>query len=218
MANGNDALQTAMHNTPAAYYSGGSYALNMSFDTLRDKQWQRVIELIWQHPALYGPLAARYHPNSQVAAQVQVQAPPPTATITQHGQMQVENTVIGIDVQATRSLFECVSILVPVGMFAGIEASIDMRSHYPELKALDDIFYDIALAVYDLHPFQIAAVGYERECQLPMELSGDAEVRRSFFATGNSLIQESVLRMLGADDAVQYDLVRPNLRWLPPNR
>src|SRR5690242_8461062 len=112
-----DTLTLAKHNDLASYWEGGHYELNLSFDTLRDRQWQRVMQTIWSHSALQGPLPERYVPGEEFGELIGIQAPPPTATLTQHGRMKIGEFVIGCDVQATRSLFECVSVLVPLGMF-----------------------------------------------------------------------------------------------------
>ena len=86
---------------------------------------------------------------------------------------------------------------------------------HPEMQTLDDLFYDIALHVYDVMPFKIAAIGYERECQLPSELRNDAQVRHAFLVTGNFLAQDDVLASIEPDLA-RYQQVRGNLRWLAP--
>lgn len=211
-------LIVASYDTPTAYYEGGHYELNLSFATLRDKQWQRVMEALWQHPSLYGPLAERYTPGGNLSEPLGVQAPPPTATLTQHGQIKVGEAVMGVDVQATRSLFECISILVPIGMFEGLTPGLNMRQQYPQLQALDDLFCNIALAIYDTSPFKIAAIGYERGCQLPVELNGDAEIRNTFLSTGNFMAQDDVIKAIDTDLSrlSRYEQVRGNLRWLPP--
>src|SRR3954471_24113862 len=134
-----NSLTIANHDHLTSFWEGGNYELNLSFDMLRDKQWQRMIQAIWEHSSFYGPLAERYTPTGAVPAQVAVQVPPPTATLTQHGQLKVGNAVIGCDVQATRSLFECVSILVPVGMFDGLVGESQVRQRHEELLELDQV-------------------------------------------------------------------------------
>src|SRR5205085_10597097 len=111
--------------------------------------------------------------------------PPPTATLTQHGQMKIDQPdqvdqsdqpVVGCDVQATRSLFECISVLIPVGMFEGLAGEQQqMRQRRAELVALDELLVNVALAIYDVAPFKIAAIGYERGCQLPIELRSNSD-------------------------------------------
>ena len=206
-------LKVADHSQQAAYWEGGNYELNLSFDTLRDKQWQRVIEAIWDHPAIYGPLAERYCPGRDIPARATSQVPPPTATMTQHGQMKVGEAVIGCDIQATRSLFECLSILIPVGMFDGLTGSPEMGKQYTELHTLNAVLYDVALRVFDVAPFKIGAIGYERGCQLPAELRSSVELSRAFVGAGNALVHEEVLRAISVA-ADPFEQVRANLRWL----
>src|SRR5258708_33130073 len=158
-----ETLTVAAHQDQSSFYEGGHYELNMSFEMLRDKQWQRILEALWQHPMLHGPLEGRYYPGGATPPTSAIQAPPPTATLVQHGQMRIGNLIIGIDVQATRSLFECVSALIPVNMLAGLKAEPQMRQRHPELAELDNLLCDIALRVYDEVPFKIAAMGFERE-------------------------------------------------------
>jgi hypothetical protein len=208
-------LTIATHDRRSAYWEGGHYELNVSFDTLRDKQWQRVMQAIWEYKSVYGPLASRYTPGSAPADLIASQTPPPTATLTQYGQMKIGTLVVGCDVQATRSLFECISILIPIGMFDGITGESGMRKQHDELSAVDEVLIQLAMTIYDAAPFKIAAIGYERECQLPAELRSNAEMLKAFLADGNALVQEEVLRTLH-QDVSNYDQVRANLRWLPP--
>jgi hypothetical protein len=208
-------LTLAKHATASNYYEGGHYELNMSFDSLRDWQWSSVVRALWDHEALHGPLTTRYIPHSvdSTAEQIAPQTPPPTATLTQHGQIRIGGQLFGCDVQATRSLFECVSVLVPVAMFAGMDDSPDVRRNHPELLQLDEILYDIALTIYDAAPFQIATIGYERGCQLTVELKTNAEMRHQFIVLGNALAQDEVLSTI-EPDLTPYQEVRPKLRWL----
>ncbi len=207
-------LSVASHPEGVSYWSGGGYTLSISFDTLRDKQWQRLLEVVWQHAALYGPLMHRYIPGEDPAAQVAIETLPPTASITQHGQLKVGDAVVGCDVQATRSLFECMSILVPVTMFDGLENNAGVRKAHPELEALDSIYYNIALHIYDALPFKIAAIGYERECQLPLELRSEPVMRHDFLVMGNFLAAADVLQQL-EPDLSRYEQVRANLYKQP---
>jgi hypothetical protein len=202
-------LTVAHHQQPASYWEGGHYELNLSFDTLRDRQWQRLVEAVWEQPLVYGPLAARYTPGGDLADVVPVQVPPPTATLTQHGQMKIGAAVIGFDVQATRSLFECISVLIPIGMFEGAEAGLPAT-----FRDLDVALREMALHLYGIIPFRIAAIGYERGCQLPAELSSNPELLAGFASAGNALVQEDVLRLFHLDLS-PFEQVRPNLRWLP---
>lgn len=206
-------LKVAEHPHPAAYWEGGNYELNLSFDTLRDRQWQRVMETIWEHPSLYGPLIERYTPGGDIPAQAPIQTPPPTATMTQHGQMKIDEAVIGCDILATRSLFECLSVLIPVRMFDNLIGSPEMSSQYAELQALNALLYDLALRLYDVAPFKIAAIGYERGCQLSAELRSNAELCRAFVEAGNALVHDEVLRMINVASE-PLEEVRNHLRWL----
>jgi len=206
-------LIPAHHVHENAYWEGGNYELNMSFDTLRDKQWQRVMQSLWGHRLLYGPLAVRYVPGSDVIS-TPILVPPPTATQAQHGQIEINSMAFGCNVLATRSLFECVSVLVPLGMFAELARIGDMRSANPQLAALDQVFYELALAVYDVVPFQLATVGWERECQLVAELRADAKLRTQLIAAGNFFAQEDGLRQMGIAGE-SYSLTRPTLRFAP---
>jgi hypothetical protein len=217
MAKKRETLTVAAHQDQSSFYEGGHYELNMSFEMLRDKQWQRILEALWQHPMLHGPLDGRYYPGGPTPPASTIQAPPPTATLVQHGQMRIGNLIIGIDVQATRSLFECVSALIPVNMLAGLKAEPQMRQRHPELAELDSLLCDIALRVYDMVPFKIAAMGFERECQLPIELRRDNQQREAFLATGNFFAQDDVLSALEQDLSV-YEQVRANLYWLGPGQ
>ncbi len=207
------ALLPAIHDEQQAYWNGGNYELNMSFESLRDKQWERVMQTVWTHRLIYGPLTARYIPGGTVT-NTAIIIPQPTATQAQHGQIEINAAAYGCNVLATRSLFECVSVLVPLGMFAGIalDGETAPRRANPQLATLDSVLYEIALAVYDVVPFQVAAIGWERECQIVGELRSDADLRAQFVAEGNFFAREEVLRMLGLRSE-SYTLVRPGLYW-----
>ncbi|HVO41700.1 MAG TPA: hypothetical protein VMT34_03705, partial [Aggregatilineales bacterium] len=211
-----EVLTLARHEHDQDYFAGGNYELNLSFDSLRDKQWAQVAQVVWQYPALVGPLATRFIPGKSADSRAEVQVPAPTATLTQHGQLKLPgNRIIGCEVLMTRSLFECVSVLIPLGMFQGLTGGLGMRHQNPDLQELDDLLIDLALQVYDGVAFQIAALGHERGCQLLAELRGDGEIRHSFLVAGNFLAQDDVLRAI-EPDLVPYKEVRPNLRWLGP--
>jgi hypothetical protein len=209
------ALQPATHAEEHAYWDGGNYELNMSFESLRDKQWERVMQTVWTHHLIYGPLTTRYVPGAAVT-RTSIIIPQPTATQAQHGQIEINAIAYGCNVLATRSLFECVSVLVPLGMFAGItlREGESLRRANPQLETLDNLLYEIALAVYEIAPFQVAAIGWERECQVVGELRTDANLRHQFFGEGNFLAREDVLRGLGLR-VDTYTLVRPGLYWAP---
>jgi len=207
-------LTVASHTSPASYWEGGHYELNLSFDTLRDRQWERVMHTIWSHPAIFGPLTERFVPGVQAPPATDIHVPPPTATMTQHGQLMIGEMVIGCDVQATRSLFECISLLVPLGMFGGITGGPQIRRQHPELDTFDKVLTDIALRIYDVASFKIAAIGYERGCQLPAELRSNTELCAAFLLAGDALAQEDVLRSMQLNVA-DYEQRRANLRWIP---
>ena len=208
-------LTVAKYDNPSAFYAGGHYELNLSFEMLRDKQWQRALETLWSDVNVYGPLSSRYVPDKPLPEQIAVQAPPPTATMVQHGQVKIGEAVVGCDIQATRSLFECISVMIPVSMFDGLVGGQRIRQDHAEIQALDEVLYDLALHIYDEVPFKIAALGYERECQLPLELRSDPQLRHAFLVSGNFLAQDEVLNSL-EPDLSRYEQVRANLRWLAP--
>lgn len=209
-----NSLKVATHPLPSQYWEGGHYELNLSFDNLREKQWERALRLIWGTPGITGPLAERYVPGTDVAEIVKIQVPPPTATMTQYGQLQIGRVSVGFDLQLTRSLFECVSVLIPISMFEGIEPGPRVRQDHPEMQVLDTILCSLALRLYDEVGFKIAALGYERECQLPIELRSDAALCQAFLATGNAFVQEDVLRIL-KPRRDSYKLVKNDLFWFP---
>jgi hypothetical protein len=208
-------LALASHNEETLYWEGGHYELNMSFEALRDKQWLRVMQAIWGHPNMFGPLEHRFIPGGRTI-ETAIAIPPPTATQAQHGQILVSTSAAGCDVLATRSLFECVSVLVPLGMFDGLQHNTnDPRKDNPSLGLLDDVFAAIALAVYDVVPFKLAALGWERECQVVAELRSDDAARDALVRTGNFFAQDEVLRQLNIP-MDSYPPVRNGLRWAAP--
>lgn len=208
-------LVVAQHTDPLRYWQGGNYELNLSYSALRDRAWNEVLAAIWNHPLISGPFAQRYSPSGGVNLPIGVQVPPPTATVIQHGHLRLGDQVVGCDIQATRSLFECVSLFVPVGMFAGMEGGLHVRRRHPELNSLDALFHEIALHAYDVVPFDIAVIGYERGCQLLTELSTDGEARHNLLIGGNFMARGEVLRQI-EPDLVGYQQPRPDLYWLPP--
>jgi hypothetical protein len=202
----------ASHGNEHLFWEGGHYELNLSFDALRDKQWQRVMQAIWGHNKLRGPSEVRYFPGGRLV-ETSIAIPPPTATQTQHGQLNVSAGAVGCDVLATRSLFECVSILIPLGMFGGLTLPApNPRQNNSQLAELDTILSEVALAVYDVVPFRLAAIGWERECQVIAELRSDEYARAALVNQGCFFIQDEVLRMLELPND-NYELMRPGLRW-----
>ncbi len=208
-------LVLASHEQENLFWDGGHYELNMSFEALRDKQWLRVMQAIWGHPNMFGPLETRFVPGGR-ATETTISIPPPTATQAQHGQILVAPGAVGCDVLATRSLFECVSVLIPLGMFDGIRhGTADPRKDNPALGLIDQVFAAIALAVYDVVPFKLAAIGWERECQVVAELRSDDAARAALVREGNFFAQEEVLRQLNIP-MDEYQPVRNGLRWAVP--
>ncbi len=206
-----NALTLAAHDQDQLYWEGGHYELSMSFDGLRDRQWLRVLQAIWTHPRLHGPLDVRYVPGAEIHP-VEIAVPSPTATQTQHGRIDIGVGVVGCDVLATRSLFECISILIPLGMFTGLTTGGDVRQGNRQLVALDEALYDVALAVYDVAPFSIAAIGLERDCQVSTELQHDPVQRTELVRIGNFLARQSLLQGLQIE-TTSYQAVQADLLW-----
>ncbi|GAB4555420.1 MAG: hypothetical protein OHK0023_26620 [Anaerolineae bacterium] len=206
-------LKVATHSDPMHYWDGGNYELNLSFDGLRDQMWLDVLRAIWSAPCMRGPLPSRYTPGETPPTSINIQVPPPTAIVKQHGIFTVNGQSVGCDVQATRSIFECVSILIPIGMFHGLSAQRNFRIAHPDLETLDQLFYEIVLRVNNVAPFQIAALGYERSCQLLSELRSEGEARHNFLVMGHFVARGDVLREL-EPDLGGYEEVAPNLYWV----
>lgn len=208
-------LALAQHTTPDAYWAGGEYELNLSFGMLRDRQWQRLIEALWIHEAFDGPVAARYIPGVQVPDPAPIEVPEPTAAQTQYGVLTVEGMGVGCSVLATRSLFECVTVQVPVGMFDGIAVGDDAVTTGLQIAPLDHVFHDLALVLYEVVPFDLATIGYLVGPQLVEELQADTRQRLALLSTGNFFARDVVLFKLKAWPE-NYPVVRPGLRWIPP--
>jgi hypothetical protein len=209
-----DQLRLASYADDEQYWSGGDYELNLSYGTLRDRQWPRLIQNLWACDALEGPFAARYTPGTTPEPTGQ-QVPAPTATQTQHAALQVAGLTVGCRVLATRSLFECVSLQVPVSMFADV-APVDDKAAL-HIDALDRVFRDIALTLFSAAPFQIATLGLQSECRLLSELQADTQQRLDMVGRGNFFATDEVLAQLSLDPQ-HYPAVRPALRWVPPGR
>lgn len=203
-------LHLAAHPDADSYWSGGEYELNLSFGTLRDKQWQRVMNAVWNHAAISGPFTRRFVPGAP-ADPAGILVPPPGAAQTQYGGLLIGSFEVGVGVLATRSLFECVSLQVPLGMFAGLEVG-DSALH---IDPLDRIYRNLALAVFDAVPFDLTNIGLQCECRLVGELQIDTQQRLELMARGSFFARDQVLLLLGVppDD---YAAVRPALRWIPP--
>jgi len=207
----NESLTLAQHEDEHAFWAGGEYELNMSFGMLRDRQWQRVMEHIWSHPALDGPFHDRYVPGATVTPTV-LRVPAPTDAQTQNGILTVQDLEVGCRVLATRSLFECVTIQVPLGMFATVSTA---GQSPPVIPPLDALFVDIALDVFEVALFDVASLGVSRECYLISEILVDGERKADLLHSGNLLVRDHILAQLGADPN-DYEALEPGLRWVPP--
>jgi hypothetical protein len=208
-------LRLATHPKTDAYWSGGEYELNLSFGTLRDRQWQRLIPTIWQHTAISGPFAQRFVPGESPQA-AEIQVPEPDAAQVQYAGLQVESLQVGCGVLVTRSLFECITLQVPLGMFEGLEA--DPHNKFAlRIEPLDFVYREIALTVFDVVPFDLANIGFQCECRLVAELRIDTKQRLELMMSGNFFAQDEVLSLLGIAPG-DYPAVRPGLRWVPSGR
>jgi hypothetical protein len=208
-------LRLATHPDGDAYWSGGEYELNLSFGTLRDKQWQRLVPTIWKHAAISGPFAQRFFPGEPPQT-AEIQIPAPDAAQVQYASLQVESLQVGCGVLATRSLFECITLQVPLGMFDGLK--VDPGSKFTlRIEPLDYIYREIALAVFDVVPFDLANIGFQCECRLVAELQIDAKQRLELSISGNFFARDDVLLSLSISPE-NYPAVRPDLRWIPPGR
>lgn len=197
------------HDDPRAFWSGANYALNMSFGTLRDDQWRRVLELIWTYEAIIGPLTGRYYPGNEIA-KTRIETPPPTAAIAQYGMVWVNaRLAVGCNVQATRSLFECVSVQTPQGMFEGVTPET-----HPHIPQLEGHYRALAEAIYPQVPFQLANIGWELDCVLEGELIRSADLRADMAASGGFYAQETLLAAAGIEFR-DYIEITPGLRWAP---
>ncbi|MCD4684822.1 MAG: hypothetical protein K8S97_02665, partial [Anaerolineae bacterium] len=178
-------LALAQHTRPEAFWSGGEYELNLSFGMLRDRQWTRLVEALWAHEALSGPVAARYIPGEPLPVPVAVEVPEPTAAQAQYGVLQVSGLDAGCSVLATRSLFECVTVQVPVGMFDGLSTSDEAAPTQLHISPLDHVFRELALMLFEIVPFDLANIGYLAGPQLVEELQADTAQRLALINTGN---------------------------------
>lgn len=205
----------ANHADPEAFWQGGEYELNLSYGTLRDIQWGRLMEAIWDHADIEGPFTERYTPG-RATETTAVQTPEQTATWIQYGRLRVADDWVGCAVQATRSLFECVTVQVPLGMFEGLvnehgaALNTDIR-----LDELEHVFQDMALTAFDAVPFELANIGYLCECQLVTELQFDTEKRLQLFANGNFFVRDDIMQLLRTSPT-DYPTVRTDLRWASP--
>jgi hypothetical protein len=207
-------LQVASHTAAEQYWSGGEYELNLTLGTLRDKQWQRLLESLWRHESISGPYAERFVPGFEVEP-APIQIPAPTDALAQYGVLHLGVGQVGCMVLATRSLFECVTIQVPLGMFAGMSRLTDDERARLRIDPLDQVCQDMALAVFEAVPFDLANMGFQCECRLVAELQTDARQRRNFVAGGYFFARDAVLQLLNLEPE-EYPLAYHGLRWVPP--
>ncbi len=192
------------------YWSGKNFELNMSFATLRDVQWVRLTRDLWSFRQIQGPFVSRFIPDAPKPQATEIKTPAPTATFTQHGLLTIGQHQVGLDVLMTRSLFECISLIVPEGSFA--LSSIEDLS----LVAVHEAYKSLALKLYNIVAFEIACIGWNRDCQLSAELASAPDSCQAFLKRGHFLAQDSVLRQLGTNPE-DYDEVLPGVRWSPPH-
>ena len=213
-------IQLAQHADPIAYWEGGNFELNMSYEMLQGDDWKRVIEALWANKSIDGPLISRFVPGQKIPDTHAIEFPEPTAALTQHGILYVDEQAIGIDVLITRSLFECITLMAPVGMFANLAAGSKSNpyplSDNPARQSLEKTYRELALTLFKVVPFSIASLGWNRECQLLAELTFEEDVLRRFLSTGNSLITTTALQACKVDPFL-YEEMLPELRWLPPS-
>lgn len=213
-------LQLAQHADANDYWRGGNFELNLSFDLLNSNQWKQVIAFLWAYDAIEGPYLDRFVPTQPTVPTDIIGFPEPTTTYTQHASLKIEGLHLGLDIHITRSLFECVTLMVPTGMFSDLVVGDDEDKPYPlsknpARKFLEASFFQLALSLYRLVPFTIASMGWNRECQLLTELTYEDHLRENFFAVGNSLITDTALLKCKVKPN-NYEQVFPSLRWLPP--
>lgn len=197
--------------TQGDLWSKDKIELNMSFDTLRDYQWKRLVEAIWKMPGLVGPYEDRYIPGQPEPEKSTIKTPEPTSAYSEFGSWEIQPGVrVGIEVLVTRSLFECVSILIPIKMFENVTSDDDNEG----LQEVEKALYDFALALYKTTTFSLAAIGINRGCQLIVEMLTDQVVKDAFVKTGNFLARDDSLTALRLQPRT-YKEVMPALRWCP---
>ena len=215
------AIQLAQHSDPNNYWQGGNFELNLSFDLLNSNQWKQVIAFLWTHDSILGPFAERFIPNVPPTPTNTISYPEPTATYTQHAALQINEVQLGLDILITRSLFECVTLMIPVDMLANLVQGDNKAQPYPlaqnpARQQLEVEFKELALSLYRIVPFSIASMGWNRECQLLTELTYEENLREKFLAVGNSLITDTALIKCKLKPT-DYEQVYPSLRWIPPS-
>jgi hypothetical protein len=213
-------MHLANHDSPQDYWQGGNFELNISFEYLSSEQWRLVLDALWADVHLNGPYETRYIPHRPAPPEIAINYPEPTTTLIQHASLTLDDAQFGVDVLVTRSLFEGISLLTPVNMFAGLQKGDKSAKPYPlalnPARALVEEFYQaLAVRLFGVVPFVIASMGWNRECQLLSELLLDKKLKRAFFAQGNALMTEQALRK-AKRRLSEYEQIAPNLRWIPP--
>lgn len=184
---------------------GKNFELNMSFVNLQDRHWRHVLNTLWGQETVGGPYATEYRADVTRLRTVDIQYPDPTATFTQYGKLVFNNWQLPIKVLVTRSLFECISITIANNTLNQPDV-VDQLQHH--LKR-------IAVKTYQASRFQIASLGWDRECQLPNELLNDEKARAAFVEVGGFLAQDSILAQLELPPD-NYEEILSGLRWVPP--
>ncbi|MBI5931165.1 MAG: hypothetical protein HY862_17780 [Chloroflexi bacterium] len=210
-------IQIPIHADPRDFWSGGTYELNLSYDTLRDNQWSRLLESFWSIDGVYGPYIDPYTPRQAEPAREKIRYPAPTDTYSQYGIVSVDGVNIGFEVLVTRSIFEGFSVQLPAGMVVTTVALANPIVAARVREAVEDAYRSVALRMYEAMPFVIGSFDFNGECYLVDELAVDEVAREKFFATGNSLIQDTALRKLGRNPN-DYEQVAAGLRWMPAGK
>lgn len=197
-------LAHAQH--PDHYWLGGRYELSLTFDPLSDAQWKWITKSLWDYPMVNGPLADRFSPGSIAPDLIAPLPPDPASSAVYYAQLAIDNLLVGAKIQITRALFECVSVQVPLAMFDGIADRANVRALHPDLARLDNLLLDWAFALFEDVSFQIAAVGYERGCQLTDDLRSNGQARHDFLLHGNFLIREDILSQIDDDHGAYHEV------------
>jgi len=196
--------------TKEPFWGGDALELSLSFDNLRDYQWDRLLKALWAAPGMAGPFETRYVPHAPEPAAIPLTTPEPTATYSLFGALEVLPGVrAGVEVWVTRSLFECVTLLLPLNMFESAEANSEER------RTIEKTFFDLAVRLYEVTAYHIAVIGIDRGCQLMGELVSDNDTRRALLSQGNFLARDDILAALRLEPR-NYQEVMSSLRWYPP--
>jgi len=194
----------------APYWGGDCIEVNLSFDNLRDYQWKRLIQAIWDYPSISSPLKSRYQLNEPLPPITEMLIPEPTATFSQFGTIKLAPDItVGFELLITRSLFECVSVLIPLRMFEPLTSD--------DHRLIEKQLFDFTMYIFDTVSFDIAAFGVDRGCQLLVEMLSNENARTEFLQKGNFLIREDVMIALRMEPK-SYKAISKFLRWAPPNR